>query len=125
MARILVVEDNVANRILARELLVAHGHEVLDAHAGREGVESARRDQPDLILLDLQLPDIDGYAVVRELRADASTAGIPVVALTAFALEGDRERAIASGCDGYVTKPIRYKELLESIREVLFVRGSR
>jgi CheY-like chemotaxis protein len=103
---VLVVDDNELNRELARLLLQPIGCRVLFAADGTEGIETARREPPDLILLDLMMPGMDGYAVARILKADATTASIPIVALTARAMRGDEEKARASGMEGYLTKPI-------------------
>lgn len=124
MARILVVEDSPTNRLLTRELLIAHGHEVIEAEAGMPGLAAARTERPELILLDLQLPDIDGFTVVRAIRDDASIAAIPVLAVTAFTHDGVRQQALESGCDGFVPKPIRYRTLLEAMDSALAARAS-
>ena len=104
--RILLVEDNPQNRRLAQFLLRPQGYMVYEATTGEEALELARTHLPALILMDLQLPGVDGYAVTRRLKADAATAAIPVVAMTAYAMPGDRDKALAAGCDGYITKPI-------------------
>jgi CheY-like chemotaxis protein len=106
MARILVVEDSPDIRALVRMLLEAGGHEVSTANDGRDGVEAARRSRPDLVLMDLSLPVLSGWEAVREIKADPATAAIPVLAVTAHAMQGDRERALAAGCDGFIAKPI-------------------
>jgi two-component system, cell cycle response regulator DivK len=115
MARILVVEDNLANMKLATLVLRGCGHEVLQATDATEGVAVARRERPDLILMDVQLPGMDGLAATRQIKADPTTRDIPVIALTALAMQGDAERINAAGCDGYITKPIRYKDLLRAL----------
>lgn len=104
--RILLIEDNEQNRYLATFLLRARGWQVLAAEDGPAGIELARASDPALILLDIQLPQMDGYAVARALKADAALAAIPIVAVTSYAMAGDREAALAAGCDGYVEKPI-------------------
>jgi len=104
--RVLVVEDNVDNLALVRFLLERAGYFVMSAANGLEGIESARRDQPDLILMDLSLPELDGWMATTQLKADEQTRRIPVLALTAHTLPGDRKRAIDAGCDGYISKPI-------------------
>ncbi len=106
MSTILVVEDVEDNRELVRLLLEADDHVVLEAHNGREALAQAATRQPDLILMDLSLPELDGWEAFRLLRADPATAAIPVVALTAHAMAGDRERVAAAGFDGYLAKPI-------------------
>jgi two-component system cell cycle response regulator len=106
MARVLVIEDHPANRDLMVYLLTAFGHSALAAANGLHGLEAARRQAPDLIVCDLQLPDIDGYQVIQQVRADPVLRATPVVAVTAYAMLGDREGALAAGFDGYITKPI-------------------
>jgi CheY-like chemotaxis protein len=105
MARILIVEDNPANLYLLNYLLTARGHATESATDGVEGLERARSTRPDLVLCDLQMPRLDGYEVLREIRADASLAGVAVVAVTAFSMPGDRLRVSQAGFDGYLTKP--------------------
>ena len=105
-ARILVVEDSPDIRVLVRMLLEAAGHEVLTASDGREGVETAKRERPDLVLMDLSLPVMSGWEATKALKETPETASIPVVAVTAHAMHGDRERALAAGCDGFIPKPI-------------------
>jgi two-component system cell cycle response regulator len=105
-ARILIVEDNPANLELMRYLLAAAGHELLLAVDGAQGLELAAGERVDVILCDLQLPDIDGFEVLRRIRADAVLRRIPVVAVTALAMVGDRDKALAAGFDGYLSKPI-------------------
>ena len=104
--RILLVEDNPQNRRLAQFLLKSRGYMVYEATTGEAALELARTHLPDLILMDLQLPGVDGYDVTQRLKEDAATAAIPVVALTAYAMQGDRDKALAVGCAGYITKPI-------------------
>lgn len=106
-ARILVIEDYPDTQDLLRLLLERSGYEVLIAGDGLEGLEKARRFLPDLIILDLALPELDGWSAARQLKADPQTAGIPIVAVTAFTLPGDRREALAAGCDGYIGKPFR------------------
>ncbi len=104
--RILLIEDNPQNRYLASFLMEARGWEMVHAEDGPTGIELAAKSQPALILLDIQLPGMDGYAVARALRADPTLAGIPIVAVTSYAMAGDRERCLAAGCNGYIEKPI-------------------
>ncbi|MDP2368884.1 response regulator [Rhodoferax sp.] len=104
--RILLIEDNEQNRYLASFLLQARGWEMVHAEDGPSGVELARQVDPTLILLDIQLPGMDGYAVARALRVDPKLAAIPIVAVTSYAMPGDRERCMAAGCNGYIEKPI-------------------
>jgi CheY-like chemotaxis protein len=106
MARILVVEDSPDIRVLIRMLLEAGGHEVLTAADGREAIEAARRERPEVVLMDLSLPVLSGWEAAREIKADPATRSIPVIAVTAHAMQGDRERALAAGCDGFIAKPI-------------------
>jgi CheY-like chemotaxis protein len=105
-ARILAVEDTPHNLELMTYLLTACGHLVLPATTGAEALAAARREGPHLVVLDLQLPDMDGYQVLRELRAEPATAALPVIAVTAYAMAGDRDHALAAGFDGYIAKPI-------------------
>ena len=109
--RVLVVEDNPLNLKLVRDVLTASGYEVLPAVTGAEGVTLAATCDPDLVLMDLQLPDFDGYEALRRLREDPALQDVPVVAVTAFAMREDRERAKESGFDGYLEKPISIREL--------------
>jgi CheY-like chemotaxis protein len=104
--RILIVEDNVDNYELVRFLLERAGYQVLFAATGLEGIEVARREQPDLILMDLSMPEMDGWDATKRLKADILTSHIPILALTAHTLPGDRKRAIDAGCNGYISKPI-------------------
>jgi two-component system cell cycle response regulator DivK len=114
--RILIVEDNRDSRELVAKVLKAHGYEILEAHDGAEALETIRREKPDLILMDISLPKIDGYEATRCLKNDPELQTIPVIALTAHAMKGDREKALAAGCDGYITKPINVRELPEQIQ---------
>ncbi|MGA2132768.1 MAG: response regulator [Bryobacteraceae bacterium] len=115
MCRVLLVEDNELNRDMLSRRLRHRGYEVILAADGRQGVEAARRQQPDIVLMDLSLPEMDGWQATRLLKGDAATCGIPVVALTAHAMVGDLERALAAGCDDYATKPVNLPVLLEII----------
>ena len=117
--RVLVVEDNTDNLELVRFLLERAGYQVLDAHNGAQGMEVARRELPDLILMDLSLPDVDGWTAGRELKADPKTAHIPMLALTAHTLPGDRKRAIDSGFDGYLSKPLNVAGFAENIARAI------
>ena len=119
MATILVVEDTPANLALATKLLRAAGHEVLSTATGATGVALARDRLPDLVLMDLGLPDIDGWQAIREIRADRRAGSLRVVAFTADAMVGDRERALAEGFDGYMSKPIDYATFAESVEGYL------
>jgi two-component system cell cycle response regulator DivK len=115
MATVLIVEDNPANMTLAVFLLQSVGHAVLSAMDAEAGLTLARAAQPDLILMDIQLPGMDGLEATVQLKRDAATRAIPVIALTALAMKGDEERIRAAGCDGYIAKPMRYQEFLATI----------
>ena len=117
--RILVVEDHEENRRIMRDLLTHAGYEMLEAVTGEEGLTAAARERPDLILMDIQLPGIDGYEVTRRIKADPALRGIPIIAVTSYALSGDDLKALAAGCDAYVTKPFSPRALLGKIREHL------
>lgn len=119
MARILIIEDNPINMKLAVLLLQKEGHDVLQAVDAEEGIRLARAQLPQLILMDMQLPGMDGLEASRLLKDDARTCGIKIVALTALAMSGDRERAATAGCDGYIPKPIHYRELLRVVGEMV------
>ena len=122
-ARILVVEDNEKNMKLFRDVLRAAGYSTLEATTGRRGVEVAIEHEPDLVMMDVQLPDIDGVEALGRLRADERTASIPVLALTAQAMEGDRERFRASGFDGYISKPVNIVSLISTVKQHCDGRG--
>jgi two-component system cell cycle response regulator DivK len=117
--RILVIEDQEDNRQIVRDLMTASGYELIEATTGEEGIEAAARETPDLILMDIQLPGIDGYEVTRRIKADPKLKKIPIIAVTSYALSGDDKKAFAAGCDGYVTKPYSPRLLLAKIREYL------
>lgn len=118
-AKILVIEDNFDNFELVRFLLEQEGYQVLGASDGRSGLESARADQPDLILLDLSLPEIDGWQIARQLKSDPTTASVALLAITGHTLPGDRERALAAGCDGYISKPLDIPDFLAQVKVFL------
>jgi two-component system cell cycle response regulator DivK len=115
--RILVVEDNEKNMKLFRDILLATGYRTLEATTGLEAVDMATEHTPDLVLMDIQMPDLDGVQALRRLRADPRTEAIPVLALTAQAMRGDRERFLAEGFDGYLSKPVDVRELLGAVRQ--------
>ena len=115
--RVLVVEDNEKNMKLFRDVLTATGYEALEATTGAGAVELAVERMPDLVLMDIQLPDIDGVEALGRLRGDERTASIPVLALTAQAMHGDRERFLAAGFDGYVSKPVNIAELVGAVKQ--------
>ena len=117
--RILVVEDTEDNRQIMRDLLSNAGYELVEAVTGEDGVAAAARERPDLILMDIQLPVMDGYEATRRIKADPATQAIPVIAVTSYALSGDEEKARAAGCDGYVAKPFSPRQLLAKVREYL------
>ena len=119
MARVLVIEDNAANMTLALFLLESAGHSVLSATDAEAGLTLARAEQPNLILMDVQLPGMDGLEATGLLKRDEATRAIPVIALTALAMKGDEERIRAAGCDGYIAKPMRYQEFLAAIEAQL------
>ena len=123
-ARILIVEDNAANLSLFEYLLKTGGHETLSATDGAEGMRLARENKPALILCDLQLPLLDGYEVLRQLRADPITRAIPVIAVTAFSMPGDRTKVAEAGFNGYVSKPIEPEIFVQQIGKYL-PRGAR
>ena len=115
VARILIIEDNPSNMTLAKFVLESAGHVVLAAVDAEAGVTLARDQRPELILMDIQLPGMDGLEATALLKRDPATRSIPVVALTALAMKGDEERIRAAGCDGYIAKPLDYKEFLASV----------
>jgi two-component system cell cycle response regulator DivK len=119
VARILLVEDNEMNRDMLSRRLERRGHEVLIAVDGGQGVELARSESPDLVLMDMSLPVLDGWEATRQLKAAPETSSIPIIALTAHAMSGDREKAMQAGCDDYDTKPIELPRLLEKIQALL------
>jgi len=115
MATILIVEDNPANMKLATFLLESAGHTVLSAKDAEAGLTLARAEHPSLILMDIQLPGMDGLAATALLKSDAGTRDIPVIALTALAMKGDEERIRAAGCDGYIAKPLSYRDFMATV----------
>ena len=119
MATILVIEDNPTNMTLAVFLLQSAGHAVLSATDAEAGLTLAREAHPSLILMDIQLPGMDGLEATALLKRDDATRGFPMIALTALAMKGDEERIRAAGCDGYIAKPMRYQEFLATIAEQL------
>jgi two-component system cell cycle response regulator DivK len=119
MANILIIEDNSANMKLASMLLHKAGHTAICAVDAETGLTMARTDQPDLILMDIQLPGMDGLAATALLKKDPATAAIPVIALTALAMKEDREKTRLAGCDAYIAKPLRYRDLYDAIEGLL------
>jgi two-component system cell cycle response regulator DivK len=117
--RILVVEDDADNRFIVVKVLTREGYEVQEASDGRHALDLARTTHPDLIVMDLALPHVDGWEVSRRLKTDPESADIPIIALTAFAMRGDEERAREAGCDGYLSKPCRPQTIRETVRRLL------
>ena len=119
MKKILVAEDDQPSRELIREILETCGYQVLEARDGREALQRVEETAPDLVLLDIQMPAVDGSAVLRQLRQDSRFASLPVVAVTAYAMRGDREKALAAGFDAYLTKPLNAAALKKQIEQLL------
>lgn len=119
MARILVIEDNQHNLQLARVVLEHAAHQVSTASDAQQGLLLARAERPDLVLMDIQMPGMDGLDATRALRRDPATAQLRVLALTGLAMTGDEERILAAGCDGYITKPYEYRALLDKVAQLL------
>lgn len=119
MAIILIIEDNEQNMYLETFILQKKGHEILQARSGEMGIALAAQKVPDLILLDIQLPGMDGYTVARELRKNAASAHIPIIAVTSYAMAGDRERILEAGCTGYIEKPINPETFPLEVTEFL------
>lgn len=124
MPKILLVEDNEMNRDMLSRRLERRGFEVVIAADGGDGVAMAQAQSPDLILMDMSLPVLDGWSATRQLKQDPATRAIPVIALTAHAMAGDREKALDAGCDDYDSKPVEFPRLLEKIGTLLQRRGS-
>ena len=120
--KILLVEDNEDNRLVYRTILDHFGFVVLEAADGEEGIRRARADGPDLILMDVSIPKIDGWEATRQLKADPNTASIPIIALTAHALATDRAKAQEAGCDGYLAKPVEPRRVVEEVQKHLQLR---
>lgn len=119
MLRVLIVEDNAINMSLSTFLVQSAGYAVIGASDAEAGIKMAREEVPDLILMDIQLPGMDGIEAIGLLKDDPSTRGIPIIALTALAMKGDEARIRASGCDGYIAKPMRYQQFLAAIASVM------
>ncbi|NBO17902.1 MAG: response regulator [Proteobacteria bacterium] len=117
--RILIVEDNDLNLKLFRDLLTAHGYETIETKEGLEAINLTRSEKPDLILMDIQLPEISGLDVTRRLKAEQTLAGIPIIAVTAFAMKDDEEKILAAGCQAYISKPISIVPFLNTVRKFL------
>ena len=116
---ILSVEDHESNRKIIRDLFTRKGYRVIEAVDGEEAVRMAKREKPDLILMDVQLPKMDGYEATRRIKADPELSHIPILAVTSYALSGDKEQALEAGCDDYVAKPFRPRELLAKVEQLL------
>jgi two-component system, cell cycle response regulator DivK len=123
MPKILLVEDNEMNRDMLSRRLERRGYQVVIAVDGQQGVDMARAEKPDLVLMDMSLPVLDGWEATRRLKAEADTRAVPIIALTAHAMAGDREKAMEAGCDDYDTKPIELPRLLGKIEELLGKAG--
>ncbi|OGP30049.1 MAG: hypothetical protein A2038_14395 [Deltaproteobacteria bacterium GWA2_57_13] len=121
--KILLVEDNPVNRRLAEFLLRSHGYQVLEAATAQEAFEIIKTNRPDLIVMDIQLPVIDGLEATKKLKEDSATRDIPVVAVTSYAMKGDREKALAAGCAGYITKPIDKATFVQEVASHLAHKG--
>ena len=117
--KILIVEDNEVNRVLMRDLLAYHGYEIIEAADGAEGIQKAKKVRPDLILMDIQMPIMDGIQAITHLKADPETRDLKIVGITSFAMKGDRERILRAGCDEYVAKPINTRELPKLVKRLL------
>jgi two-component system cell cycle response regulator DivK len=117
--RILVIEDTEDNRRILRDLLTNAGFDVLEATDGEKGVGAAATERPDLILMDIQLPVIDGYEATRRIKADPALAAIPIIAVTSYALSGDEDKARAAGCDDYIAKPYSPRQMLAKVRGIV------
>ena len=116
---VLIVEDETKNMKLFRDLLQRFGYATIEATNGEQGVELAKAKKPDLILMDIMMPKMDGLEATRILKADITTKNIPIVALTSYAMKGDKERMLEAGCDGYIAKPVDIQELLKTVGEYL------
>ena len=117
--RILVVEDQPDNRRIIRDMLAPTDYEIMEAESGEEALEAIAKQQPDLILMDIQLPIMDGYTATRQIKADPALGSIPIIAVTSYALSGEEKKARAAGCDDYVPKPFSPRQLLAKIRQYL------
>jgi CheY-like chemotaxis protein len=119
MIKVLIAEDNAANRELFRELLEARGYSVIEACNGQEALQILNQTQPDILLLDIGMPVLDGFAVAKEVRANPKLVGLPILGVTAYAMQGDRERILNSGFDGYLSKPVDAKFLTTELERLL------
>ena len=117
--KILIVEDNEKNRVLIRDILKYYGYEVIEALNGEEGVKAAKKEMPDLIVMDIQMPVMDGFTATQALKSDPVTKGIKIIALTSFAMKGDKEKVMDAGFDDYIAKPVDTRELPRMIQGIL------
>ena len=123
-AKILYIEDNPGNRMLVQRILLVEDYDVFEAEDGPTGIEIALREKPDLILMDMNLPALDGYELTRRMRAIPELAHIPIIAMTANVMQGDREKTLAAGCSGYIPKPIDVDELPNQVARFLKLKGA-
>jgi len=123
MKKVLIIEDNENNLYMMRFIITKLGHEVLEARDGGAGVDLAKRERPDLILMDIQLPVLDGYSATRKIREDPAFKEIPIIAVTSYAMVGDKEKAMAAGCTAYVEKPINPESFIKALKE--YISGRR
>lgn len=121
--KVLLVEDNQMNKILVREILTLNGYDIMEAKSGTEALKILTSEKPDLILMDLHLPEMDGITATRIIKSDETNRSIPVLALTASAMKGEEDKILSKGFDGYVAKPIEVKKLLDAIAESLVKKG--
>jgi len=125
LSKILLVEDNLVNRVLARDILVFNGFTVVEAETGVDAIKRAKMDLPDLILMDLHLPQMDGITATKYIKEDPDTSGIPVVALTASAMKEDLEKVMSHGFDGYISKPIDIDSFVKTVKEIISQRKDK
>jgi CheY-like chemotaxis protein len=125
MVKVLLVEDNEMNRDMLSRRLIRRGYEVVFAVDGQRGVEMAGSEKPDIVLMDMSLPVMDGWEATRRIKADAAMQSLPIIGLTAHAMSGDREKAIEAGCDDYDTKPVELDRLIEKIQRLLSIHAAR
>jgi len=125
MKKILVVEDNEINMYLSCRILRSSGYEVIEARSGEEGVELAIKEKPDLIIMDIQLPGIDGLETTKRIRESEADGEVPIIALTSYAMAGDRKKALSAGCTGYIEKPINPETFMNEIKKFLEVKDEK
>jgi CheY-like chemotaxis protein len=125
MKKILVVEDNEINMYLSCRILKSSGYEVIEARTGEEGVELAIKEKPDLIIMDIQLPGIDGLEATKRIRESEADSKVPIIALTSYAMAGDRKKALKAGCTGYIEKPINPETFMDEIKKFLEVKDEK